>query len=324
MKTIFLVIPCYNEEEVLPETSKRLAAKLTALQTSGMLSSASRIVFVDDGSRDRTWELITAYHAEQPMYFDGIRLSRNEGHQNALFAGMMQARGHCDAIISLDADLQDDINVIDAMVEQFIAGYDIVYGVRSQRETDTVFKRTTAQAFYRMMSLMGVELVYDHADYRLMSARALDGLSEFREVNLFLRGIVPMIGYPSTKVYYERAERFAGESKYPLKKMLAFATQGITSLSVKPIRMITSLGILIFAISILMLIYFLIRYFTGQTVQGWTSIVVSVWAIGGLQLLAVGIIGEYIGKIYLETKARPKYFIQESLHMDSDPHATNL
>ncbi len=316
MDTVFFVVPCYNEEEVLPETSARLRDKVASLQQRGMLSPESRIVFVDDGSKDTTWELIAQYHAEQPEYFDGIRLSRNEGHQNALFAGLMQVRGLCDAAVSLDADLQDDINAVDEMIAALDAGNDIVYGVRSARETDTVFKRSTAHGFYKLMSLMGVELVYDHADYRLMSRRALEGLAEFKESNLFLRGIVPMIGYPSTKVYYQRGERFAGESKYPLKKMLGFAAEGITSLSVKPIRMITALGISIFAVSIIILIYSLIRHLTGHTVTGWTSTVFSIWAIGGLQLLAIGVIGEYIGKIYLETKARPKYIIQEWLHGD--------
>ena len=318
MKTIFLVIPCYNEEEVLPETSKRLREKLRSLQAEGLISQQSRAVFVDDGSKDRTWELISQLHSEEPELFDGIRLSRNEGHQNALFAGLMTVREHCDAAISLDADLQDDINAIDEMVRQFAAGFAIVYGVRSQRDTDTAFKRTTARSFYKLMELMGVEVVYDHADYRLMSKRALEGLSQFGEVNLFLRGIVPMIGYPSTKVYYERAPRFAGESKYPLKKMLSFAAEGITSLSVKPIRMITALGVLIFGVSIVILIYSLIRFLTGHTVAGWTSTVFSIWAIGGLQLLAIGIIGEYIGKIYLETKKRPKYLIDTWLHEDGE------
>ncbi len=318
MKTIFLVVPCYNEQEVLPETSKRLKEKMLSLREKGMISDDSRVIFVDDGSKDQTWEIISRYHAEEPMLFDGIKLSRNEGHQNALFAGLMKARPLCDAAISLDADLQDDINAIDEMVQKFEEGYDIVYGVRSQRDTDTAFKRMTAQGFYKVMAFMGVEVVYDHADYRLMSQRALDGLADFREVNLFLRGIVPMIGYKSTKVYYARAERFAGESKYPLKKMLSFAAQGITSLSVKPIRMITTLGIGIFGVSILILIYSLIRHFTGHTIAGWTSLAVSVWAIGGLQLLAIGVIGEYIGKIYLETKARPKYIIETFLHEGDD------
>ena len=313
MKTIFLVVPCYNEQEVLPETSKRLKEKMLSLREKGMISDDSRVIFVDDGSKDQTWEIISRYHAEEPMLFDGIKLSRNEGHQNALFAGLMKARPLCDAAISLDADLQDDINAIDEMVQKFEEGYDIVYGVRSQRDTDTAFKRMTAQGFYKVMAFMGVEVVYDHADYRLMSQRALDGLADFREVNLFLRGIVPMIGYKSTKVYYARAERFAGESKYPLKKMLSFAAQGITSLSVKPIRMITTLGIGIFGVSILILIYSLIRHFTGHTIAGWTSLAVSVWAIGGLQLLAIGVIGEYIGKIYLETKRRPRFVIDATV-----------
>lgn len=314
MKTVFLVIPCYNEEEVLPETSKRLREKMLSLRDKGVISAESRVVFVNDGSRDKTWELIESYHKEEPTLFDGICLSRNEGHQNALVAGLMQVRTLCDAAISLDADLQDDIGAIDEMIARLEEGYDVVYGVRSERDTDTAFKRSTAHGFYKLMALMGVELVYDHADYRLLSRRALDGLSQFDEVNLFLRGIVPMVGYKSTKVYYKRGERFAGESKYPLKKMLAFAAEGITSLSVKPIRMITCLGILIFAVSIVILIYSFIRHVTGHTVPGWTSTVFSIWAIGGLQLLAIGVIGEYIGKIYLETKHRPRYLIAEWLH----------
>ena len=321
MKTIFLVIPCYNEEEVLPETSKRLREKLTALRKDGKITPESRAVFVNDGSKDKTWELIQAYHNAEPELFDGICLSRNEGHQNALFAGLMQVKSLCDAAISLDADLQDDINAIDEMIDRLEEGYDVVYGVRSARDTDTAFKRSTAQGFYKLMNLMGVELVYDHADYRLMSRRALEGLAEFGEVNLFLRGIVPMVGYPSAKVFYKRGERFAGESKYPLKKMLSFAAEGITSLSVKPIRMITGLGVLIFAVSILILIYSFIRHVTGHTVEGWTSTVFSIWAIGGLQLLAIGVIGEYIGKIYLETKHRPKYLIASWLHRESKPHS---
>lgn len=322
MKTVYLVIPCYNEEAVLPETTKRLTKKMTHLMETGAISENSRVVLVDDGSKDRTWEMITAYFQSQPNLFEGIHLSRNQGHQNALLAGMMTVKAHCDAVISLDADLQDDINAIDEMIAKFAEGFDIVYGVRSARKTDSAFKRMTAQGFYRVMHMMGAEVVYDHADYRLMSRRALDGLAQFKEVNLFLRGIVPMIGYPTATVYYERAKRFAGESKYSLKKMLAFAMQGITSLSVKPIRMITSLGVMIFAVSLLMLAYFLIRHFTGHTIAGWTSIAVSVWAIGGLQLLAIGVIGEYIGKIYLETKQRPKYFVETYLS-HSDESRTN-
>ena len=314
MNTIYLVVPCFNEEAVLPETAKRLHKKMKQLQKADIISDESRIIFVDDGSKDRTWKIIEKLHEKLPLMFDGIKLSRNEGHQNALFAGLMQAKGLCDAAISLDADLQDDIEAIDEMLAKFDEGNDIVYGVRSQRSTDTFFKRTTARGFYKIMKHMGVEMVEDHADFRLMSRRALEGLSEFKEVNLFLRGMVPMIGYRSAQVFYERGERFAGESKYPLRKMLAFAAQGITSLSVRPIRLITSLGIGIFLASFFILIYSLIRHLTGHAVAGWTSTVFSIWAIGGLQLLAIGVIGEYIGKIYLETKARPKYLIEEWLH----------
>ncbi len=311
---LFLVIPCYNEQEVLHETSAQLKEKMNSLMQSGKIDENSRIVFVDDGSKDRTWEIIAGLH-EEDRIFRGIKLSRNKGHQNALLAGLMTVKNECDAAISLDADLQDDIDAIDAMVDKYLNEQcDIVYGVRSARKTDTFFKKFTAESFYKIMAKMGVEVTYNHADYRLMSRRALEGLEQFKEVNLFLRGIVPMIGYKSDVVYYERHERFAGESKYPLKKMIAFAMEGITSLSIKPIRMITALGVGIFTISIIMLIYFLICHFMDKTVAGWTSIVVSVWAIGGLQLLAIGVIGEYIGKIYLETKERPKYIIDKYLN----------
>ena len=311
-RVLYLVIPCYNEEEVLPETSKRLTAKLGAMIEMGLISEDSKIVFVNDGSKDRTWQLIRQYHEENPM-IQGINLSRNKGHQNALLAGLMTVKEYCDMAISMDADLQDDVDAIDQFVEKYYEGCEVVYGVRSERKTDSFFKRASAQSFYKLMLHMGVEIVYNHADYRLMSRRALDEMEGFKEVNLFLRGIVPLIGFQSGVVTYERHERFAGESKYPLKKMLNFAFDGITSFSVKPIRMVTTLGIVIFAISILMLIYFLITWCIGWTVPGWTSIVVSVWAIGGLQLLAIGIIGEYIGKIYMETKARPKFIVQEYL-----------
>lgn len=312
--TLFLVIPCYNEQEVLHETSAQLKEKMNSLMQSGKIDENSRIVFVDDGSKDRTWEIIAGLH-EKDRIFRGIKLSRNKGHQNALLAGLMTVKDECDAAISLDADLQDDIDAIDAMVDKYLNEQcDIVYGVRSARKTDTFFKKFTAESFYKIMAKMGVEVTYNHADYRLMSRRALEGLEQFKEVNLFLRGIVPMIGYKSDVVYYERHERFAGESKYPLKKMIAFAMEGITSLSIKPIRMITALGVGIFTISIIMLIYFLICHLMDKTVAGWTSIVVSVWAIGGLQLLAIGVIGEYIGKIYLETKERPKYIIDKYLN----------
>ena len=311
-RVLYLVIPCYNEEEVLPETSKRLTAKLGAMIEMGLISQDSKIVFVNDGSKDRTWQLIRQYHEENPM-IQGINLSRNKGHQSALLAGLMTVKEYCDMAISMDADLQDDVDAIDQFVEKYYEGCEVVYGVRSERKTDSFFKRASAQSFYKLMLHMGVEIVYNHADFRLMSRRALDEMEGFKEVNLFLRGIVPLIGFQSGVVTYERHERFAGESKYPLKKMLNFAFDGITSFSVKPIRMVTTLGIIIFAISILMLIYFLITWCIGWTVPGWTSIVVSVWAIGGLQLLAIGIIGEYIGKIYMETKARPKFIVQEYL-----------
>mgnify|MGYP005973930525 FL=1 len=321
MQKLYLVIPCYNEEEVLPETSKQLRAKMETLMAAGKISKESRIVFVNDGSKDRTWEIIESLHKENPL-FQGIKLSRNKGHQNALLAGLMTVKEHCDMAISMDADLQDDIDAIDGMLEKYAEGCDIVYGVRNARDTDTAFKRKTAEGYYKVMGLLGADIVYNHADYRLMSKRALDGLEQFKEVNLFLRGVVPMIGYKSDKVYYARKERFAGESKYPLKKMLAFAWEGLTSLSVKPIRMIMTLGSAIFLVSIAMLIYSLVRHAMGATMVGWTSTVVSIWAIGGLQLLAIGIIGEYIGKVYLETKQRPKFIVEEYLK-DEDAEKKN-
>lgn len=309
---LYFVLPCYNEEAVLPETSKRLYAKYTQLVNAGTISPKSRILFVNDGSADRTWQIIRGLHESNPA-FSGLSLSRNRGHQNALLAGLMYAKDRCDISISMDADLQDDINACDEMIAKYEAGCDIVYGVRSNRGTDTAFKRNTAQTFYKLMTRLGVEMVSDSADYRLMSRRALQGLSEFREVNLFLRGIVPMIGYPSDKVYYERAERFAGESKYPFKKMLNFSIEGITSLSVAPIRVITNIGIFVFLFSIIMLLWSIIQKIRGVTVQGWTSMLVSIWAIGGLILLSIGIVGEYVGKIYLEAKGRPRFLIDETL-----------
>lgn len=313
MTKLYLVIPCYNEEEVLPETSKRLLLKIKTLQETKRISDESRIVFVDDGSKDSTWKLIKKYHSENST-FSGIKLSKNKGHQNALLAGLAAVSELADAVISLDADLQDDINAIDKMLEKFENGNDIVYGVRSSRKKDTFFKRFTAEGFYKIMSFLGADIVFNHADYRLMSTRALQGLLEYKEVNLFLRGIVPLIGYKSDIVSYERSERFAGESKYPLRKMLSFAFEGITSLSVKPIRMIFSVGIIIFLISIIAMIYCLGSYLTGNTISGWTSLIMSIWLLGGLQLIAVGMIEEYIGKVYLETKARPKFIIEEFLH----------
>lgn len=312
---LYLVIPCYNEEEVLPETSKRLKEKITSLAEAGKIDRASRIVFVNDGSRDKTWEIIRSLH-EQDSVFSGINLSRNRGHQNALLAGLMTVKDHADMVISMDADLQDDIDAVDAMVDKYLEGKDIVYGVRSSRAKDTFFKKATAEGFYKLMNAMGANTVFNHADYRLMSKRALEGLAEFGEVNLFLRGVVPMIGYPWDVVYYERGERFAGESKYPLGKMLAFAVEGITSLSIKPIRMITGLGFFIFFVSIVMLIYSFIRHFMGETIVGWTTLMVSVWAIGGLILLSLGVVGEYIGKIYLETKARPRFIVEQFLNTE--------
>ncbi|WP_026522086.1 glycosyltransferase family 2 protein [Butyrivibrio sp. VCB2001] len=317
MGRLFCVIPCYNEQEVLPTTSSLLRDKLHDLIEQNKISSDSRIVFVNDGSRDATWEIIQALHEEDEI-FQGINLSKNMGHQNALLAGLMTVKDICDAAISLDADLQDDINAIDEMIDKFNEGCDVVYGVRSARKTDTFFKRTTAEGFYKLMGALGAKTVYNHADYRLMSRRALLGLAEFGEVNLFLRGIVPMIGYKSDVVYYERAERFAGESKYPLKKMISFAIEGITSLSTKPIKMITGLGFFIFFVSIAVLIYSLVRYFTGNTIQGWTTTVISVWAIGGLMMISLGVIGEYIGKIYLETKNRPRFIIESYLGDEKD------
>ena len=309
---LYIVVPCYNEEEVLPETSKRLKAKLEGLMASGKISRQSKVLFVNDGSKDRTWELIRGLHESDPI-FSGMNLSRNRGHQNALLAGLMTAKDRCDMAISMDADLQDDVDAVDAMVDKFHAGCEIVYGVRSALKKDTFFKRFTAEGVYRVMNFLGAETVFNHADYRLMSRRALEGLSQFKEVNLFLRGIVPMIGYNTGTVEYERGERFAGESKYPLKKMLSFALEGITSLSTKPIRYITLLGFLVFLVSILMLVYSVVRWAHGDTVIGWASVICSVWAIGGLILLSLGVIGEYIGKIYLETKGRPRFLIREVL-----------
>ena len=312
-KTLYVVIPCYKEEEVLPETARRLKSKMAALVEQGRIAPDSRVMFVNDGSKDRTWEIIARLHQENRL-FSGVNLSRNRGHQNALLAGLMTAMNFADMVISMDADLQDDIEAMDAMVDAYHNGYDIVYGVRSSRKTDTFFKRFTAESFYKLMKLLGVDIVFNHADYRLMSKRALQGLSEFREVNLFLRGIVPQIGYPWTTVEYERHERFAGESKYPLKKMLAFAFDGITSFSVKPMRMILNLGAVVFVISLLMLLWALIARVTGSSVAGWTSLMGSIWLIGGIQLLSLGVIGEYVGKIYSETKARPRFIIEQVLN----------
>ncbi len=310
---LYVVVPCYNEQDVLPETAKRLKAKMADLVSSGRIDEKSRVMLVNDGSRDRTWVMIEELHESDPL-FCGVKLSRNRGHQNALLAGLMTAREDADVTISLDADLQDDINAIDMFLDEFEKGNDVVYGVRSQRKTDTAFKRITAEGFYKLMKALGVDIVFNHADYRLLSRKALDGLAEYKEVNLFLRGMVPLVGFKSSSVLYERHERFAGESKYPLKKMLAFAFDGITSLSIKPIRLILGLGVIIFIFSVIMLMYALISKWTGHADTGWTSILASIWMIGGIQLLCLGVIGEYIGKIYSETKQRPRYIIEKVLN----------
>ena len=313
-ETLYLVIPCYNEQEVLPETSKRLAAKLSGMMDKGVVSENSRILFVDDGSRDTTWAIIADLHKKQPHLFSGLKLAHNRGHQNALIAGLTMAKDFCDMAISLDADLQDDVDAIDKFVSEYYGGCDIVYGVRSSRAKDTVFKRSTALGYYKFLKLMGVEIVENHADYRLMSRRALEALMQYDEVNLFLRGIVPLIGFRTSIVTYERSERFAGESKYPLKKMLAVAIDGITSFSVKPIRFITALGMLIFAGSVVALLSLLLLKLFGYTVTGWTTLMGSIWAIGGIQLLCLGVIGEYIGKIYIEVKHRPRFLADRFLN----------
>ena len=317
LEKLYIVIPCYNEEEMLPITAKALLEKMQDLVSEEKIHPDSKVMFVDDGSKDKTWEIITKLHSAIP-YFTGVKLSRNKGHQNALLAGMNTAVKYADIIISMDADLQDDINAIDGFLEKRAQGCEIVYGVRSSRDKDTQFKRGTARGYYKLLSKMGVEITYDHADYRLMSKKAVLALAQFKEVNLFLRGLVPMVGFKSDTVKYVRNERQAGESKYPLKKMISFAIEGITSLSIKPIRFITFLGFFIFFVSIIMLIRFLITWAIGNTVPGWSTIVISIWAIGGLQLLSIGVIGEYIGKIYLEAKARPKYIIETNLEEEGE------
>lgn len=312
---LYLVLPCYNEEEVLRETSNQLQNKINNLIKNGEINKKSKIVFVNDGSKDNTWSIIKEL-CSQNSIFEGINLAHNVGHQHALLSGLLTVKDNADMIISLDADLQDDINAIDEMVKQYYEGYEIVYGVRKGRETDTKFKKWTAESFYTVMNKMGVEIVFNHADYRLMSKRAVDELSNYNEVNTFLRGIVPTIGLKNTNVYYDRKERFAGESKYPLKKMLEFAFDGITSFSIKPIRYITIIGVGLIFLSLSLMLYSLIRYFQGNIVTGWTSLIISLWTIGGVLMLALGIIGEYIGKIYLEVKQRPRYIVMEWLKND--------
>ena len=311
MNTLYVVVPCYNEEEVLEETTKRLKEKLTNLINQKKISKNSKVMYVNDGSKDKTWELIKKISKD--TMFTGISLSRNRGHQNALLAGLMTAKEKADIIISMDADLQDDINAIDEMIKKYEEGNEIVYGVRSSRKKDSWFKKTTAEAFYKFMKIMGVDIIFNHADYRLASKKVLNELEKFEEVNLFLRGIFPLIGYKYDFVYYERNERFAGESKYPLKKMLNFAWDGITSFSVKPIRFVLTLGIIIFTISIVMIIYSLLSKLLGNAVDGWTFLSCSIWFVSGIQMLSLGIIGEYIGKSYNEVKKRPRYIISEDL-----------
>ena len=313
-KILFIIIPCYNEEEVLLETAQRLKVKLETLIDTQKVSSESKIVFINDGSKDNTWNIIQDLNKTHQIY-RGINLSRNCGHQNALMAGLISSYKIADMVISMDADLQDDINAIDEMIDCYYNGADIVYGVRNSRKKDHLFKRFTAESFYKIMLYMGAEIIFNHADYRLMSKRAIESLTKFQEVNLFLRGIIPMLGYKTDIVYYERGERFAGQTKYPLKKMLAFAFEGISSLSTKPIKIILELGIIIILNVLLILFYSIIRYPLRKTTLQKTnhSIIVSVWAIGGLILLSIGIVGEYIGKIYLETKHRPRFIIEDIL-----------
>ena len=307
---LYIVIPCYNEQEVLPLTAPMFREELTRLTEAGKIDTESRVLFVNDGSRDETWRIIQDLSREDP-HFQGLCLSRNRGHQNALLCGLMEARSRCDITISIDCDGQDDIRAMDQMVDEYLSGAEIVYGVRSSRETDTFFKRFTAQSFYRLLNWMGADTVYNHADYRLVSARVLQEFSNFREVNIFLRGMFPLVGFKSTSVYYERNERLAGRSHYPLKKMLALAFDGITSLSVKPIRIITGLGVIISVISFLLILYALIAWIAGRAVAGWASTLIAVALIGGIQLISLGVIGEYVGKIFLETKRRPRYIISE-------------
>lgn len=313
MLTLYAVVPCYNEEEVLPQSAEILREKWQRLMTEGKISLESRIALVDDGSKDRTWSIIGELCAPADSLFCAVKLSHNRGHQNALLAGLETCMDRCDAIVSLDADLQDDIDVIDQFVEQYEAGCDIVYGVRSDRSSDRFAKRFTAQSYYKLLKLLGVDILYNHADYRLMSRRALHALAEYRESNLFLRGIIPELGFPSAVVTYARKERQAGESKYTLTKMMKLAFDGITSFSVRPIRLLSALGVATLLVAVVMAIYTLVRHFTGNTVSGWASLMISIWFLGGLNLLALGVVGEYIGKIYGEVKARPRYIVEQTL-----------
>ena len=318
MDRLAIVVPCYNEEEVLNIASQALRDVLDDLISKNKIAKDSFILFVNDGSKDRTWELIEEEHAAHPVQVRGVKLAGNVGHQFALTAGLITAKDMSDVTVSIDADLQDDVAVIEEMIDKYHDGCDIVYGVRKERKTDTFFKRTTAQGFYKVMEMMGVKTVYNHADFRLMSKRAVEQFSQYKETNLFIRGMVPLIGYQTDNVYYDRKERVAGESKYPLKKMLALAFNGISSFSVKPISMILGMGMVIIFFCIMAAVYALISYFTGHVVQGWTSLILSVWFLGGLQLLAIGLVGQYIGKIYIEVKQRPRYNIEKVLSDDTE------
>lgn len=318
MDKLGIVVPCYNEEEVLKIASAALREVLADLIQKGKIAEDSFVLFVNDGSKDRTWELIEEEHKAYPVQVRGVKLAGNVGHQFALTAGLITAKDMCDVTVSIDADLQDDVNVIEEMIDKYHGGCDIVYGVRKERKTDTFFKRTTAQGFYKVMELMGVKTIYNHADFRLMSKRAVEQFSQYKETNLFLRGMMPLIGYRTDQVFYDRKERVAGESKYPLKKMLALAFNGISSFSVKPISMILGLGFGIIICSILAAVYALISYFSGHVVPGWTSLILSVWFLGGIQLLAIGLVGQYIGKIYIEVKQRPRYNIEKVLDAETE------
>ena len=315
---LYMVVPCYNEQAVLRTTAEQLKIKYTSLISSGLISPESRIVFVNDGSADETWEIIRELHSTDPKFFSGIDLAHNRGHQNAVLAGLMTVKDICDMCITMDADLQDDINTIDEMVKKYYEGNQVVYGVRSARDTDTFFKKTTAEGFYKFMTAMGADVIYNHADFRLMSKRVLQELANFKEVNLFLRGMVPLIGFKNCKVYYERHERAAGESKYPLKRMLSFAVNGITSFSTKPLKLITALGLIMSAVSVIAFVWAFITKIAGFTEHGWSSTMCSIWLIGGLQLFCLGIIGEYIGKIYAEVKQRPRFIVAEFLNDTDD------
>ncbi|NJP40267.1 glycosyltransferase family 2 protein [Oscillospiraceae bacterium HV4-5-C5C] len=318
MCCLYFVLPCYNEEAVLPLTNQRLLLKVEQLIQSGQISPVSKIVYVNDGSKDQTWQLIQRYSRESALVA-GIDLSRNRGHQNALLAGLMTVKDAADAVISMDADLQDDLNAVDEMLARFKQGIDVVYGVRSSRQQDTFAKRFTAELFYKFMNLLGAHTVFNHADFRLMSQKALNGLAEFKEVNIFLRGLVPLVGYSADYVYYERKERAAGTSKYTLSKMLGLAVDGITSMSIRPIRLIGLVGFFSLLVSLVMLIYSFVQHAAGNTQPGWTSLMISIWFLGGLNLLSLGVVGEYVGKTYLESKHRPRFLINRSTGLDPDP-----